>query len=244
MKGFYIDVTNNLLDPKHKKAIGSAVWEFMWCLDKITSVNENGVGKVLGGKPVKWEDLVKEFGGAVSTVSSNMQKLKKGGYITLRRTPFGNVITVNKAKKRFGGTTKNKKSDSDYEKTEDGLRKSGSQTTKKRVNKEDNTIGQDNKTSELGSQVNKLIDGFKEVNPSFTKLYRNTTQRKSCENMIKLHGFEKMLQTVLLLPKINKIKYLPIVTTPYELEDKLGKVVAGLQKLKEEKLSGASKAIW
>ena len=40
MKGFYIQVKNDLLDPKHVKAIGSAVWEFMWCLDKLTKIKE------------------------------------------------------------------------------------------------------------------------------------------------------------------------------------------------------------
>ena len=42
MKGFYIDITNNLLDPKHRKAMGTAVWEFMWCLDKITIIDKEG----------------------------------------------------------------------------------------------------------------------------------------------------------------------------------------------------------
>ena len=107
MNGFYIEVTNNLLDPKHKKAIGTAIWEFMWCLDKITSINEEGIGKVLGGRPVKLEEIVENMGGHRNTISVNLNKLAKEGYINIVRAPNGLIITVNKAKKRF-----NQKSDS------------------------------------------------------------------------------------------------------------------------------------
>ena len=47
-RGFYIEVTNNLLEHKHHKAMEESVWLFMWFLDKITSISEEGIGKVLG----------------------------------------------------------------------------------------------------------------------------------------------------------------------------------------------------
>jgi hypothetical protein len=57
MKGFYIEITNNLLEPKHRKAMGESVWLFMWLLDKITSISDEQIGKVLGGKPIKYEEV-------------------------------------------------------------------------------------------------------------------------------------------------------------------------------------------
>lgn len=102
MKGFFIEVTNNLLDPKHRESMGTAVWEFMWCLDKITSIDEDGVGKVLGGRPIKLEEICKEIGGVRRTTMRNLIQLEKHGYIGKRRTPYGIVLWVNKAKKRFG----------------------------------------------------------------------------------------------------------------------------------------------
>lgn len=111
MKGFYIQVTNNLLEPKHVKKIGAAIWEYMWCLDKMTSVNEFGVGKVLGGKPVKWEEIREDLGKHLSTIGDNMSHLQKGGYIHMRRTPYGHVVSVNKAKKPFKQTRENTRSD-------------------------------------------------------------------------------------------------------------------------------------
>lgn len=102
MKGFFIEVTNNLLDPHHTEAMGSSVWEFMWCLDKITMIDEDGIGWVWGRKPVLLEDIVKEIGGSTRNAKRNMARLEKAGYLIRIRTPRGMQIGVRKAKKRFG----------------------------------------------------------------------------------------------------------------------------------------------
>ena len=106
MKGFFIEVTNNLLEKKHIETIGSAIWEFMWCLDKITKIDENGIGLVLGGKPIQLKDISKELGLHRMTISKHLSHLTKNGYINKKLTPYGIIISVNKAKKRFNRTTK------------------------------------------------------------------------------------------------------------------------------------------
>ncbi len=107
MKGFYIEITNNLLDPKHREAMKESVWLFMWFLDKMTSIDENGIGKVLGGKPIKYEDIKADLGISVRTYRRWTDQLKEKGYINVLRTPYGCVITVNKARKRFGRSVNN-----------------------------------------------------------------------------------------------------------------------------------------
>lgn len=148
MKGFYIEITN-LLEPKHIKKIGSAIWEFLWCLDKMTSISEDGIGKVLGGKPIKWREIKKEIGKEESTISENMTRLSKEGYINLKRTPYGNIVTINKAKKRFKQETsenaisrkiKLKKREISAETSENAISDFGKrhiQTSEKPINKED-----------------------------------------------------------------------------------------------------------
>lgn len=96
---FYITVSNGLLEGDHQKKMASAVWQFMWCLDKLTSINEEGEGKVLGGKPIKLTDI---HGSSERTNSRNLNKLEKMGYIKLIHTPYGISIRVMKAKKKFG----------------------------------------------------------------------------------------------------------------------------------------------
>jgi len=102
MKGFYIEITNNLLEPKHRKKMGTAIWEFMWCLDKITKIDEEGIGWVWGGKPIKLIEIRKELGITEPKISKNLNKLLEKDYLILKRTPYGLIIGVKKAKKRFG----------------------------------------------------------------------------------------------------------------------------------------------
>lgn len=101
MKGFGIEVKNDLLDPKHHKNMGEAIWLYLWLLDKITSVSETGLGKILGGKPVTIEEIQKELFLPERTYSRYLVKLKKHGYIITTRTPYGLVFYVTKAHKRF-----------------------------------------------------------------------------------------------------------------------------------------------
>ncbi len=102
MKGFGIEIKNDLLDPKHIGNMGVAVWMYMWCIDKMTSINEDGVGKILGGKPIKFEDIGDDLGIPMRTYRRWIVTLKKYGYINLQRTPYGIIISVNKAHKHFG----------------------------------------------------------------------------------------------------------------------------------------------
>ena len=110
MTGFYITIKNGLLDPKHVKAMKGertgTVWLFLWLLDKMTIINhEIGEGKVLGGKPIKYEDIKKELEITRITYTRYLKTLRDGGYIKTTRTPYGLSITIFKAFKVFGQKT-------------------------------------------------------------------------------------------------------------------------------------------
>jgi hypothetical protein len=108
MKGYFIEITNNLLDPKHQKAMKESVWLFMWLIDKMTSITEEGIGRVLGGKPIKYEeDIKKELGISLRTYQRWILILKRGNYINVIKAPYGLIISVNKAKKIFKRQDKN-----------------------------------------------------------------------------------------------------------------------------------------
>src|SRR5882724_7570844 len=98
---FYITISNGLLDPQHCKKIGPAAWEFMWFIDKVTKIDEQGFGWVLGGKPIQLSDLAKDLGRHSNTISRNIHRLAQSGYILITAAPYGLVIRVRKAKKRF-----------------------------------------------------------------------------------------------------------------------------------------------
>ena len=130
MKGFGIEIKNNLLEPKHIESMGQAVWLYMYLLDKVTSINENQEGIVLGGKPVKFKDVQKELGISKNTYTQWLNKLLEYPYIQSTRTPFGFSFKVYKTYKRFTrnsesqktGTVIPKKPDRDSQKSRNPIK--------------------------------------------------------------------------------------------------------------------------
>ncbi len=106
MKGFGIYVKNNLLEPKHVESMGVAIWLYLWLLDKMTSVTEEGTGKVLGGTPITFKLAEKELGIKHTTYVEWSNRLKDAGYLNVKRIPHGLIISVNKAEKIFGNQPK------------------------------------------------------------------------------------------------------------------------------------------
>lgn len=81
--------------------MGEAVWLYLWLLDKITSVSEDDLGKILGGKPITLEEVQKELSITERTYTRYVSRLRKHGYILTTRAPHGLIFMVTKAHKRF-----------------------------------------------------------------------------------------------------------------------------------------------
>ena len=87
-------------------------------------------------------------------------------------------------------------------------------------------------SGEAAEDLNPLIAKFKEVNPSYEKLFRNTTQRASLSRLVKKWGVDKIGKAIDILPQTNAQRYAPTITTPLQLEDKLGSLVSFLNREK------------
>ena len=98
--------------------------------------------------------------------------------------------------------------------------------TKETVTKDNYTLLRNVATDVAGKTVNEIITLFKDVNPSYEQLFRNKTQRRAVERLLKKHGEEKVRATILALPKIINKPFAPKIITPLELERDLGKLVA------------------
>jgi len=105
-------------------------------------------------------------------------------------------------------------------------------TLRRITHKKDNTLA---KQSFAGKEINDLIDMFKEVNPSYKRIYSNKTQRAALERIVKDHGTEKIEWVLGILPQTNKEQFAPVITTPLQLEDKLGSLLAFYQKKGKDK---------
>jgi hypothetical protein len=90
---------------------------------------------------------------------------------------------------------------------------------KKRKEKESKVIINTMQT-ESANEVNKLLKEFQDINPTIN--YGNKTQRSCCENLIKKFGYEKVLSTLNYYKSVRAEKYCPSISTPYELEQKMG----------------------
>jgi DNA-binding Lrp family transcriptional regulator len=89
---------SGLLASEHREAIGIALWEFLWCIDRTTE-EEGGIGKVLGGKEVTATEIGEELGVSSRTCRTNLNRLDDHGYIRLIKGRYGFRIEVPKSKK-------------------------------------------------------------------------------------------------------------------------------------------------
>lgn len=108
-ESFYFPTFSGLLTEEHREKIGPALWEFLWCISSTTKeiiVDGETLGVVYGGKPVSYNEVAKKLGGSKSTVKRNFEKLEEHGYIDMKRTPYGHIITVKNSKK-FKDSAKN-----------------------------------------------------------------------------------------------------------------------------------------
>lgn len=93
---------SGILEHRHYKKIGSAIWLFLWCISSTTSEKEkDGIvwGIVLGNKPIKISELEEEFGVSDRTIRSWIRTLEEHDYIRVTRAPYGLVFTVRNSKK-------------------------------------------------------------------------------------------------------------------------------------------------
>lgn len=101
--------------------------------------------------------------------------------------------------------------------------------TKETITKED--------TAEQSSAglINPFIEKFKPVNPSYKRLFANKTQRSALQRLIDEVGADKLGRIIDYLPKTNARPYAPTITTPLQLEEKMGQLMAFVQKERNDK---------
>ncbi len=83
--------------------------------------------------------------------------------------------------------------------------------------------------------INPLIELFKDVNPSYARLYPNKNQRAAMQRLLKQYSPELLGRIIKYLPTSNAAKFAPTITTPMQLETDLGKLIAWGHKQKAAK---------
>ena len=83
-----------------------------------------------------------------------------------------------------------------------------------------------------GAEINALIALFEPVNPAFERLFANRTQRAAIERLVKKFGYEKIEGSIRAAAMVCGQEYAPTITTPVQLESKLGSLAAFVKRAK------------
>lgn len=94
-----------------------------------------------------------------------------------------------------------------------------------------------------GAIINSLIGEFQPINPSYTRIYKNKTQRAAIDRMMKQYGTEQLRGIIQFLQKTNGKRFAPTITTPIQLEERMGALVAFCEKIKDTSLTKPAKEI-
>lgn len=90
-------------------------------------------------------------------------------------------------------------------------------------------------------EIPEIIKLFEVINPSVSKFYGNKSQRAAVERLLEKHGREKLESIINFLPKSNMITWFKI-TTPCQLEDRMGELIATMQQKKLQAQETKSKS--
>lgn len=104
-----------------------------------------------------------------------------------------------------------------------------------RHTKEIKKVTKETASQSEGVTISSIIDLFKEVNPTYERLFGMPPQRAATDRLLVKFGEEKLTAMVRFLPKSNASLYAPTITTPAQLERDLGRLVAWSEKQKDIK---------
>lgn len=83
--------------------------------------------------------------------------------------------------------------------------------------------------------INSIINCFQNVNPNYERLFKYKPQRNAVTRLVRKYGEQKVKDMVNVLSETNKRRYAPIITTPRQLEDKLGQLIIFINREKQNK---------
>ena len=229
----------------HRKIMESSVWKntdiiavWLWCLlranHKDTKVPFNGddielkSGEFITGRNKATEELPI----SPQTYRTCIKYLKSTSRITIKSTNRFSIISIVKWEEYQTNLTS---------KSTNKLTNSQPATNQPlTTDKNDKNVKNDKNiciaTQGVADDLNHLIGLFKGVNPSYTRLYSNTTQRSALERLVNKIGYDKVKGAISILERTNEERYAPVITTPLQLEEKLGNLISFVKKEKTKNI--------
>lgn len=191
--------------------------------DKSLSLKAKGLFAYLFSKPEGWhfssQRIPEENTDERDSVVSGLKELEKSGYLQRKRRGDGKVdYYLEFAEYPQLG---NPSLDSPEPEKPPVVK-----TLSGKIRSISNTENTSNKEDTATPGVAEAIEAFKGVNPAYKKFFPNTTQRAATQRLLDEHGLQKLLKIIQFLVRSNASPYAPTITTPVQLEDKMGALIA------------------
>ena len=202
------------------------------------SLKAKGLYGYLQSKPDGWKFSAKKISfqskEGVDAIRRTLQELERFGYLKRR-------LAYDKQKKRISGY--------DYILYSKPIIQKTNPIENQSIGFSDNLSNIDNSNIDIvrknkniakqsfageGKKINDLIKLFEPINPSYEKLFKNKTQRQALTQLLRRYGEETLTMIINTLTQTNSMKFAPVITTPLELEKKLGKLIAFVKRKKSE----------
>lgn len=237
MKGYGIYVKNDLLDKKHLEAFGtSPLWLYLWLLDKMTSIGEDGIGKVLGGKPITYSEVEDELGLSERSYKRYIKLLRDNGYIETTRTMYGLVILVNRASKIFGNSNRDRPKMAHPDRPKMAKRSAkvahpiGQSGTSNKTIQYDNTIvAKATKPLAYGNdEINKIYDYWEKQ--CGMPLPANKANRYATNNLLKKYNSDKLKSLIRGVAQAQGDRYAPTIGDMVALQAKVNDLLIWAKK--------------
>ena len=187
--------------------------------DKNLSLKAKGLFAYLYSKPNNWDFSMYRIAGETKDgkegIRTALLELEKNGYLTRKRLASGKMeyyIT-------YEPSSENRQKPSS-EKANKGKSQQGKIGTISNIVNKVIKNNSNKETSEIEiSHINEIMNIFYKINPTLN--WGNKTTRSSAEFLIKRFGIEKAKRIASAAVACQGEPYAPVVTTPYQLKEKL-----------------------
>lgn len=157
---------------------------------------------------------------SVQSVRTALDKLESTGEVTRTSTNRFTKITLIKWEEYQG------KEDKPTHRATNKQQTNNKQTTTTKEIKKERSKEEDNNTASGDAEkINLIMEKFQMLLNS-TINYGNKTQRKAIQDLLALMGEEKLIRTIEYASSISGEQFAPMITTPYQLKEKLAQLKA------------------
>lgn len=194
--------------------------------DESISLKAKGLFVFIQSKPDGWkfsiERIAKQNKDGEKSIRAGIRELEKYGYLQRNPIKIGNKWD---GYEYILDDAPAKMSSAQNARTQNARTQKGNTLSKKEYSKKDIVKKNiDLQTEVCGNVVNKLLEPFYKLNPTFN--YGNKTQRKAIEVLVEKIGEEKTRRAIEYAVSVQgENKFAPVITTPLQLKNKFAELM-------------------